>query len=71
MSGSNQTFSRAIKLLQTYQLRCFVANKNDPLVKEVELLGGNSSFAHVRFPNGREFSTPTSDLAASPQQNEA
>ena len=50
-------------------LRRFVRNKNNPLVEEVELLEANQSFAHVRFPSGRESSVSTTDLAPSPQQN--
>ena len=50
-------------------LRRFVRNKNNPLVEEVELLEANQSFAHVRFPSGRESSVSTTDLAPSPRQN--
>ena len=50
-------------------LRRFVQNKIDPLVKEVELLEANKSFAHVRFPSGRESSVSTSDLAPTPRKN--
>ena len=50
-------------------MRRFVRNKNKPLVEEVELLEANQSFAHVRFPSGRESSVSTTDLAPSPRQN--
>ena len=50
-------------------LRRFVRNKIDPLVEEVELLEANQSFAHVRFPSGREFSVSPSDLAPTPGKN--
>ena len=45
-------------------LRKFVrTSKNDPLVDRVELLEANSHYAHVRFPNGRESTVSTHDLA--------
>ena len=48
-------------------LRNFVrANKNDPLVKTVELLEANQVYAHIRTPDGRETTVSTRDLAPYP-----
>lgn len=38
-------------------------NKNDPLVEQVELLESNPNFSKIRFPDGRETTVSTSDLA--------
>ena len=48
---------------ETVLLRRFVRSKSDPLVEEVELLEVNTSFAKVRFPNGRESNVSISDIA--------
>ena len=37
-------------------LRKFVRNKSEPPCEEVELLEANSTFAYVRFPDGKESS---------------
>ena len=47
-------------------LRRFVRNKSDPLVDEVELLHANPSYAHIRYPDGRESSVSLNDLAPCP-----
>ena len=45
-------------------LRRFVRNsKYEPLVDEVELLQANNSYAHIRYPGGREDTVSTHDLA--------
>ena len=44
-------------------------SKNDDLVKEVELLSANPTYAHVRYPDGREASVSLRDLSACPRQN--
>ena len=44
----------------------FVKNKSDPLNEEVELLEANPSFAYVRFPDGRESSVSTKNVAPCP-----
>ena len=37
-------------------LRCFVRNsKQDPLSDEVKILEVNPTYAHIEFPDGREF----------------
>ena len=48
-------------------LRRFVRNKDEPLVDEVDLLDANPSFAHIRFPDGRESTVSTIDLAPCPR----
>ena len=48
-------------------LRRFVQNKDEPLVDEVDLLDANPSFAHIRFPDGRENTVSTTDLAPCPR----
>ena len=48
-------------------LRRFVRNKDEPLVDEVDLLDANPSFAHIRFPDGRESTVSTTDLAPCPR----
>ena len=47
--------------------RRFVRNKDEPLVDEVDLLDANPSFAHIRFPDGRESTVTTTDLAPCPR----
>jgi hypothetical protein len=45
-------------------LRQFVRrSKFDPLVEEVSLLEGNSEYAHIRYPDGRETTVSTRHLA--------
>ena len=48
-------------------LRRFVRNKDEPLIDEVDLLDANPSFAHIRFPDGRESTVSTTDLAPCPK----
>ena len=48
-------------------LRRFVRNKDEPLIDEVDLLDANPSFAHIRFPGGRESTVSTTDLAPCPK----
>ena len=38
-------------------------NKDEPFCEEVELLHANPSYAYVRFPDGRETTVSTNDLA--------
>ena len=45
-------------------LRRFAQNKDEPLVDEVDLLDVYPSFAHIRFPDDRESTVSTSDLAS-------
>ena len=45
----------------------FVQNKDEPLVDEVDLLDANPSFAHIQFPDGRESTVSTTDLAPCPR----
>jgi len=53
----------------TVLLRNFVRkNKNEPLVKTVELLEANQLYAHIRTPEGRETTVSTRDLAPCPGQ---
>ena len=44
-------------------LRNHVRNKGDPLCQEVKLIESNFSFAHERFPDGRETTVSTKNLA--------
>ncbi|XP_042232861.1 uncharacterized protein LOC121873374 [Homarus americanus] len=45
-------------------LRRFVrSSKGDPLVDEVELLEANPTYAHIKYPDGRESSVSLRDLA--------
>ncbi len=45
-------------------LKCHVrTSKTEPLVDEVELIGVNSHYAHVRYPDGRETTESTRHLA--------
>ena len=45
-------------------LRRFVRDsKQEPLVDEVQLLEANNSYAHIRYPGGREDTVSTRDLA--------
>ena len=44
-------------------------NKNDDIVREVDLVSANPTYAHVRFPDGREFSVSLRDLAPLPEPN--
>ena len=49
-------------------LRRFVrANNASPLVDEVELLDANPTYAHVRYPDGRESTVSINDLSPSPE----
>ena len=48
--------------------RKYVRNKQDPLVEEVQLLEANPRFSRVLFPDRRESSLSTPDLAPSGQQ---
>ena len=50
-------------------LRDHVRNKSDALCYEVELIERNFSFAHVRFPDGRETTVSTKDLAPNPRHD--
>ena len=52
-------------------LRRFVRNKGDPVCDPVELMVVNPTFARVKYPNGRESTVSTSDLAPYPQVNPA
>jgi len=47
-------------------LRRHGRSKSDPLCDEVLLLEANPSYAHTRYPNGREDTVSTSDLAPCP-----
>ena len=48
-------------------LRRFVRHtKNDPLVDEVHLMDINPSYAHIRYPDGRESTVSIKDLSACP-----
>ena len=51
-------------------LRNHVQNKVDPLCHEVDLLESNQQFDHVRFPDGRESTVSTKDLAPYPSTKE-
>ena len=51
-------------------LRNHVRNKGDPLCYEVDLLESNQQFAQVRFPDGRESTVSTKDLAPYPSTKE-
>ena len=44
----------------------FVKNKNEALCDEAEFLDINHSFALIRYPDGRESTVSTTDLARSP-----
>ncbi|XP_076805037.1 uncharacterized protein LOC143448952 [Clavelina lepadiformis] len=55
----------------TVLLRRFVRNKGDPVCDPVELMMVNPTFARVKYPNGRESTVSTSDLAPCPQANPA
>ena len=49
-------------------LRRFVrSSKSDPLVEEVELESANPFYAHIRYPDGRQSTVSTKDLARSPK----
>ena len=65
---SMQGKSRSSWLLQKGPalLRRFVRNKDGSLVDEVDLLDANPIFAHIRFPDGRESTLSTTDLAPCP-----
>ncbi|XP_048577994.1 uncharacterized protein LOC125559879 [Nematostella vectensis] len=53
-------------------LRRFVrANKNDPLVDQVELKDANPTYAHIQYADGRESTVSLRDLAPCPPQNTA
>ena len=48
-------------------LRRFVWNsKNDPLIDEVELTSVNTSYAHIRYPDGRKSTVSLKDLSLCP-----
>ena len=47
-------------------LRRFVRNKADPLCDEIEHLEANPNFAYIRYPDGRESTVSTEDLAPCP-----
>ena len=54
----------------TVYLRRFVrTSKNDPLVDMVKLLHANPTYAHIRYPDGRESSVSLKDLAPCPQSS--
>ena len=41
-------------------LKCHVrTSKTEPLIDEVELIGANSHYAHIRYPDGRETTVST------------
>ena len=45
-------------------LNCHVrTSKTEPLVNEVELIGENSHYAHISYPDGREMTVSTRHLA--------
>ena len=44
-------------------LKRHVRTKGDPLVDRVELLEANQTYAHVRFPGGREDTVSVKDLS--------
>ena len=39
-------------------------SKTEPLVDEVELIGANSRYAHIRYPDGRDTTVSTRHLAS-------
>lgn len=48
-------------------LRKFVCqHKSDPLVEPVEIISVTPNFARIRFPDGRQSTVPTEDLAPTP-----
>ena len=51
-------------------LRNHVRNKGDPLCYEVDFLESNQQFTQVRFPDGRESTVSTKDLAPYPSTKE-
>ncbi|XP_077971775.1 uncharacterized protein LOC144425881 [Styela clava] len=48
-------------------LRKFVRAKSDPFCEEVELLEANTKYSLIRYPDGRESTVSTSDLARFPE----
>ena len=44
-------------------VRKFVRDKSDPLVESVELISATPNYAQVRYPDGRESTVSTKDLA--------
>jgi hypothetical protein len=48
-------------------LRRYVRSKTDPLVDEVDLIDCNPTFAHVKYPDGRESTVSVQDLAPCPR----
>ena len=44
----------------------FVRNKDEPFCDRVELLSANPTYARIKYPNGRESTVSTSDLAPYP-----
>ncbi|KAF2880197.1 hypothetical protein ILUMI_25998 [Ignelater luminosus] len=45
-------------------------SKFDPLVQEVSLIEGNHEYAHILYPDGRETTVSTKDLAPLPSIDE-
>lgn len=42
-------------------------SKDDPIVREVELVSANPKYAHIRYPDGRESSVSLRDVAPMPR----
>ena len=51
-------------------LRRFVRNKDEPLCDEVFLLDASPTYARIQWPNGKEDTVSTSDLAPCPVPSE-
>ena len=52
-------------------LRRYVRHtKNDPLVDEVELTDVNPTYAHIRYPDGRESTVSLKDLSPCPSSTD-
>ena len=47
-------------------VKCYVRNKNDPLIEEAELIEANPHYAHVKLNDGREINVSLRDLARNP-----
>ena len=47
-----------------------MTKKSDPLVHEVELIHANPTYAHIKFPDGRESTASLKDLAKCPREEE-
>ena len=54
----------------TVLLRRHVRNKGDPFCDQVELVEGNATYSTIRFPDGRQSTVSTSDLAPCPPTSE-